>query len=186
MWRVSTALLGSTWISVARFKTSAESAKNGSAMAFIDDYSTCVAGPSAEENTRRLQNEVMPALEKWERTSGAVFDAKKTALIYLTRYKGAPRDSTMALRFKEDEIQPMDEVKLLGMTLDKELRFKAHLVDKAGKATKVALALRRLKGLQPKMTKQLARSVVLPVADYASPVWYPLVTDKTKHLLQQA
>ena len=59
---------------------------------------------------------------------------------------------------------------------DKELRFKAHLADKAGKATKVALALRRLKGLQSKSVKQLAKSSVLPVADYASPIWYPLAT----------
>jgi len=43
-------------------------------------------------------------------------------------------------------------------------------VDKAGKATKVALALRRLKGLQFKSVKQLAKSLVLLVADYASPI----------------
>src|SRR3954464_9948563 len=53
--------------------------KNGSSMAFVDDYSAWVMGPSAEENTRRIQNEVVPMLEKWERTSGAVFDAKKTS-----------------------------------------------------------------------------------------------------------
>ncbi|KAF2647050.1 hypothetical protein K491DRAFT_615261, partial [Lophiostoma macrostomum CBS 122681] len=49
--------------------------------------------------------------------------------------------------FKEKEIWPTDEVTLLRVKLDKELRFKAHLAYKTGKATKVALALRRLKGL---------------------------------------
>ena len=71
------------------------------------------------------------------------------------------------------------------MTLNKELRFKAHLEDKAGKATKVALALRRLKGLQSKSVKQLAKSLVLPVADYASPIWYLLATQELRQLLQQ-
>jgi len=52
--------------------------------------------------------------------------------------------------------------------LNKELWFKAHLVNKVGKATKVALVLRRLKGLQSKSVKQLAKSLVLLVADYAS------------------
>lgn len=75
---------------------------------------------------------------------------------------------------------PIDKVKLLGITLDKEVRFKIHLADKAGKATKVALALRRMKGLQPKAVKQLAQSAVLPVADYASPVWYPIATHDIK------
>jgi len=160
--------------------------KNGSSMAFVDDYSAWVIGPSAEENTRILQNEVVPRLEKWERTSGAVFDAEKTSFIHLTRYKGAVRESTTALRFKEKEILPTNEVKLLGVTLDKGLRFKAHLAHKAGKATKVALALRRLKGLRPKTVKQLAKSAVLPVADYASPVWYPIATHEMKQLLMQA
>ena len=54
------------------------------------------------------------------------------------------------------------------MILDKELRFKVYLADKAGKAIKVALALCRLKGLQPKSVKQLAKSLVLLVADYIS------------------
>lgn len=66
------------------------------------------------------------------------------------------------------------------------MRFKTHLADKAGKATKVALALRWLKGLQPKMVKQLAQSAVLPVADYASPIWYPIATHYMKKLLLQA
>ena len=66
------------------------------------------------------------------------------------------------------------------------VRFKAHLADKAGKATKVALALRRLKGLQPKTARQLAKSAVLPVADYGSPIWFPLVTHELMQLLQQA
>jgi hypothetical protein len=45
--------------------------KNSSSMAFVDDYSAWAMGPSAEENRRRIQNEVVPMLEKWERTSGA-------------------------------------------------------------------------------------------------------------------
>ena len=72
------------------------------------------------------------------------------------------------------------------MILDKELRFKTHLADKAGKATKVALALHRLKGLQPKAVKQLAQSVVLPVADYTSPIWSPIATYDMKQLLKQS
>jgi hypothetical protein len=71
------------------------------------------------------------------------------------------------LWFKDKEILPTDKVKILRVTLNKELRLKAHLADKAGKATKTALALRRLKGLHPKSVKQLAKSLVLLVANYA-------------------
>jgi hypothetical protein len=89
-------------------------------MAFVDDYSAWIMGPTAEENTRSIQEEIIPMLEKWERTSGAQFEATKTSFIHLTRYKAAGRDSTMPLRFKGKEIVPIDSVKILGMTLDKE------------------------------------------------------------------
>src|SRR5579862_3902353 len=126
-------------------------------------------GLTVEENTRVIQNEVIPMLEKWERTSGEQFEAAKTSFIHFTRYKAAGRDSAIPLRFKGKEIAPTDSVKILGVTLDKKLRFKTHLANKVSKATKVALALCKLKGLQPKAVKQLAQSVVLPVANYASP-----------------
>jgi hypothetical protein len=125
-------------------------------------------------------------LEKWKKTSGAQFEAAKTSFIHLTRYKAAGRDSSTPLQFKGKEIPPTDKVKILRVTLDKEVQFKVHLADKAGKATKAALALCRLKGLQPKAVKQLARSAVLPVADYASPIWYPIATGDMKQLLLQA
>jgi hypothetical protein len=131
--------------------------RHGSSMAFVDDYSAWVMGPSAEENTRTIQDEVVPMLETWERTSGAQFEVAKTSFIHLTRYKAAGRDSAAPLRFKGQDIAPTDKVKLLGVTLDKELRFKVHLADKAGKATKAALALRRMKGLPPKAV-QTARA----------------------------
>jgi hypothetical protein len=47
----------------------------------------------------------------------------------------------MPLRFKEKDILLTDKIKILEITLDKEVQFKTHLADKAGKATKVALAL---------------------------------------------
>ncbi|KAF2263255.1 hypothetical protein CC78DRAFT_437467, partial [Lojkania enalia] len=89
--------------------------RHGSSIAFVDDYSAWVIGRSAEENTRIIQDEVIPKLEKWERTSGAQFEATKTSFIHLTRYKAAGRDSTIPLQFKGKEIVPKDKVKLLGM-----------------------------------------------------------------------
>jgi hypothetical protein len=38
--------------------------KDGSSMAFVDDYSVWIIGPSAEENTRAIQNKVILVLEK--------------------------------------------------------------------------------------------------------------------------
>ena len=62
-------------------------------------------------------------------------------------YKAAGRGSTALLPFKGQNMVRTDKVKLLSVTLDRELRFKVHLADKAGKATKAALALSRMRRL---------------------------------------
>jgi hypothetical protein len=65
-------------------------------------------------------------------------------------------------------------------------RSTMHTLTFLCKATEMALALRRLKGLPPKTVRHLAISAVLPVVDYVSPIWYPLATQEMMQLLQQA
>jgi ribonuclease HI len=57
---------------------------------------------------------------------------------------------------------------------------------KAEKALKAALALKRLQGLYPATMRQLYTATVAPVMDYASPVWYLAVSDKTLAVLHRA
>lgn len=47
-------------------------------MAFVDDYTAWIVGDSAEENTRVIQNDILPVLETWEKESGAIFESSKT------------------------------------------------------------------------------------------------------------
>lgn len=142
-------------------------------MAYIDDYTAWVVGPSAAENTRILQEEVLPKLEQWERESGAVFEASKTSFIHFTRNVRGGRDSDVPLSFKGREIPPVARVKLLGVEMDKKLNYRAHVAVAAARAQEAALTVKRLKGLRPEATRQMVSAVVWPVADYASPVWYP-------------
>jgi hypothetical protein len=75
--------------------------KDGASMAFVDDYTAWVFSNSAERNTRIIQRDILPKLERWQRDSGAVFEASKTAFIHFTRYSDLLRDSDMPLCFKE-------------------------------------------------------------------------------------
>jgi len=174
--------------------------KEGASMAYVDDYTAWVVSNSAERNTRIIQRDIMPKLERWEKESGAVFEASKTAFIHFTRYNDLLRDSDMPLCFKTDQIQPSQSIKVLGVILDQGLRFKEHLAEKAEKALKAALALKRLQGLNPSTMRQLYTATVAPVIDYASPVmdyaspvmdyaspvWYLAVSNKTLSVLHRA
>ena len=57
------------------------------------------------------------------------------------------RNVIIPLQFKEKEIPLIQDIKIFKVTFNKELWFKIYLIDKAGKVTKMALVLRRLKGL---------------------------------------
>jgi len=53
---------------------------NGGALAFVDDYTAWVTGPSAEANIEGIQRIISKATA-WEQRSGATFEGKKTVLI---------------------------------------------------------------------------------------------------------
>ncbi|KAM4061929.1 reverse transcriptase (RNA-dependent DNA polymerase) [Hirsutella rhossiliensis] len=72
---------------------------NGGSIAFVDDYSAWVTGPTAESNRD-----------------------EKTSFIHFTRI--AERDSDLPLIIKGNDVKPKSNVKLLGVIMDKALRFR--------------------------------------------------------------
>jgi hypothetical protein len=144
--------------------------QEGASVAFVDDYTAWVVSNSAERYTRIIQRDISPKLERWEKESGAVFEASKTAFVHFTRYNDLLRDSDMPLCFKGDQIQPSQSIKVLCVILDQGLQYKEHLAGKAEKALKAALTLERLQVLNPSTMRQLHTATVAPVMDYASPV----------------
>jgi hypothetical protein len=138
-------------------------AKGGS-IAFIDDYSPWVVGPSAEANMEALRGIVDEAVA-WEKRSGATFEGEKTSFIHFTRIPS--KSSTEPLIIKEKAVAPQPEIKLLEVIMDQQLMFRKQRIRAADKGLKAALALRRLKGLNPRTARQLFMATVTPTMDYA-------------------
>lgn len=160
--------------------------RGGGSIAFVDDYSAWVVGPSARRNTTRIQEEILPELAKWEKASGAVFEASKTSFIHLTKYTGGNRLDSTPLHFKGESIAVQETVKILGVTLDTKLTYRHHTAKAAEKAYKAALALKRISSLHPAATRQLFLATVAPVADYASVVWYPTLSNEQLRGLERS
>ncbi|RKK76153.1 hypothetical protein BFJ68_g18054, partial [Fusarium oxysporum] len=142
--------------------------KNGGAIAFVDDYTAWVSGPTAQSNRRGIQAIIDKALD-WERRSGATFEAEKTAIIHFTRYTG--RVDSEPFTIKGERVFPKDQVKILGVIMDSRLHYKQHIARAATKGLEAAMELKRLKGMAPSTTRQLFTAMVAPVVDYASNVW---------------
>ncbi|KAI1839729.1 hypothetical protein JX266_014062 [Neoarthrinium moseri] len=89
----------------------------------------------------------------WERPSGASFETNKTAIIHFTRNTDDIDNGPFKIRGAQ--VEPKDSVKILGIVMDRQRRFKEQLAIAATKGVKAAMALRRLRLLPPKVSRQL-------------------------------
>jgi exonuclease III len=140
----------------------------GGAIAFVDDFTAWVTGPTAESNRDGINEIIKKALD-WERRSGATFEAEKTAIIHFTRKAYKSDSEPFAIRGQL--VRPKTQVKVLGMIMDAGLKYKEHIARAATKGLKAAMELQRLRGLTPRTARQLFTATVAPVVDYASNVW---------------
>ncbi|KAL9570493.1 hypothetical protein ACKAV7_005381, partial [Fusarium commune] len=141
---------------------------NGGSIAFVDDYSAWVTGPTAEDNREGIQAIIDRALD-WERRSGATFECDKTTIVHFTRV--IDRTSRIPFTIKGDVIKPKRKAKILGVIMDAGLRFKKHMAEAATRGLTAAMCLRRLRMLSPRTARQLFTATVAPAMDYASVVW---------------
>ncbi|KAJ6078154.1 Transposon I factor [Penicillium canescens] len=140
----------------------------GGAIAFVDDFTAWVTGPTARSNREGIEAIITHAL-KWESRSGATFEAEKTAIIHF-----APKTYKLEQEpfiIKGQSVEPKEKVKILGVLMDTRLKYKEHIARAASKGLEAAMELRRLRGLSPATARQLFSSTVAPVVDYASNVW---------------
>lgn len=162
--------------------------KNKGSIAFINDYTAWVTGLEILENTRQLQTDVVSKLESWAEDSGAIFNPEKTVLIHFTqntRKISAEMALPPALKIGGQLIYGQNEVKLLGVVFDKKLTYKEHIAKVLKRGITAALSLKRLRNLHPKSTRQLFKSTVAPLVDYASVIWSPGVGKSTLKKLDQ-
>jgi hypothetical protein len=123
--------------------------------------------PSAFADIRKLS--IALTYSASER-SKAIFEADKTSFIHFTRR--AEKDDTRVLQFGDTTILPQGSVKVLGVTLDKKLAMNEHLSRVITKGITACFSLQAIKGTRPAQVRQLFRSCVLPIIDYAASAWY--------------
>jgi hypothetical protein len=147
----------------------------GGAIAFVDDFTAWVTGPTAQSNREGIEAIIAEALD-WEKRSGATFEADKTAIIHFA--PKAHKTDQEPFTIKGQTVVPRDHVKILGVLMDTRLKYKEHIARAASKGLEAAMELRRLRGLTPATARQLFTSTVAPVVDYASTVWMHACKDK--------
>jgi ribonuclease HI len=119
----------------------------------------------------------------WEGRSGATFEAEKTAIIHFSRK--AARVNSNPFLIKGERVYPQDKVKILGVTMDSQLRYRQHIARVSSRALEAAIELKRLKGLPRATARQLFTAMVAPILDYASNVWRYACGDRLMHIVNR-
>lgn len=155
---------------------------NGGSVAFVDDFTAWVAGPTAKDNRAGIESIIETALA-WEKRSGATFEAEKTSIIHFT--KSSHKSDADCFLIKDQEVFPKTHVKVLGLIMDTRLKYKEHIARASSKGLEAAMQLRRLKGLTPSTARRLFTAMVAPIVDFASNVWRHACIDRRAKMLDR-
>ena len=136
---------------------------------FADD---CVL--SREVQTREDQLELQNDLTKlimWSNRWQMTFNPEKCEVLELGRAK---RSLSTSYFLNGQKLSVVAKHKHLGVTLSTKLSWSSHIDDAVAKARKVwGIILRTTRGANVLAKLQLYKSLVVPLLEYASPVWSP-------------
>nr|XP_037877477.1 uncharacterized protein LOC119631031 [Bombyx mori] len=141
--------------------------------AFADDVVLVFDGETGL-GIERTANRVLSSVEKWGKNNKLKFAPHKTKAMLITKKLkfDAPK-----LNMGGTTIQMSDEIKILGLIIDKKLTFNNHVKTATNKAIQiykqVARAARVSWGLHPDVIRVIYTAVVEPIILYAASAWAP-------------
>ena len=143
------------------------------AFGFVDDTTIVTWSNSARKNCRSLEQAHDKCLA-WAKRYGATFAPEKYQLIHFDRKRGIPR-SNEGIQIEGVTISPKKEIKILGILVDKRLRWGAQ-VDQAvqrGEAAFNAMCrfISSVWGPSLRLSRLIYSAVVRPTILYGSQIW---------------
>ena len=124
------------------------------------------------ENDRELLQRDLSTLELWEETWQMRFNPTKRVVLRISNKKKPTRKTDYQLHGHILEV--VDASKYLGVTLTEDLSWDKHIQNTVSKANRtVGFLLRNLSDCTPTVKASTFKIMVLPIFEYASPVWDP-------------
>jgi ribonuclease HI len=139
--------------------------------AFADDGVLVFSGKSIEGMEDRI-NRVLEVTVEWGKENKLNFAAHKTQVMLLTKkLKYTPPQITMS----GTTLALVDEIKLLGLTIDRRLNFNSHVRNICTKAARLykqlTCAARVTWGLNGEIIRTIYVAVIEPIATYGACAW---------------
>lgn len=155
---------------------------------FVNDLPSvvrkCTVNLYADDTTIYASNEDPSLVEKhleeglggiatWINTNSLEMNVAKTQLMVLCGKSRQKSAQSVRVRISNRELPKQESVKYLGVTIDKNLKWKMHIDGIRQKClAKIAMIRRAGAYLSHDVRKMLYQSFVLPHLDYCSTVWH--------------
>ena len=141
---------------------------------FADDLFFVVAGANVRTAVRRANNAIKTVCE-WGTSVSLRFNASKTQILCVGRGSEVPATSRPPVLMNNEPVTFTDTIKYLGVTIDHQLNWTAHITDVCARTT-AALSrfthfARRDWGIGPKALKTIWMHALESAVLYACPVW---------------
>ena len=145
---------------------------NASLSMYADDHQLYVKGYSVD-CVKQLLTDGGHTISKWYKDNFLKGNYDKYNLMLLGRKNKNEDSPSINVKIDEQVIKSSLDLKLLGVTLDDELSFSAHISDVCKKASKKVGVLVRLRNMIPREAKlQLYKSAILPNLTYCLIIWH--------------
>lgn len=140
--------------------------------AFADDVVLVFTGQEVSV-LEESANAALQTVERWGKRSKLNFAAHKTKVMVLT--KKLKYDPPL-LNMSGKTLDLVDELKLLGLIIDRKLTFKPHVTAVCKKTADIykqlACAAKVTWGLNPEIIRTIYVAVIEPIVLYAASAWY--------------
>ncbi|XP_072946175.1 uncharacterized protein [Epargyreus clarus] len=137
--------------------------------AFADDVLLIINSKKVGE-LEVIANKALESIVKWGTEVKLNFGPNKTQIITFT-----PKAKAAKIKFNGIELQYVNEIKVLGVIIDKNLNFINHVKYIINKSTiiykKLAIFARPTWGTQPENIKIIYKQVIEPIVTYAAGIW---------------
>ena len=165
-----------------------EYTKDGSTLSlFADDTAAWVfKGENKEEAERKMQENI-DAISRWADDWKMTLNTDKTKVMVISSnskdHKWKP-----SLFLKGEQLEVVKEYKFLGVIIDNQLRFNSHVAKTVAKCKRRNNLLRCLAGKDwgqsMESQKMLYVTYIRSALEYASPSWYPWISETARGKLE--
>ena len=128
-------------------------------------------------------NKQLKAAEEWGRVWQVDFAPNKTHAMVISRSPAAPQAVEGQLRFEGVRLPLQENIKILGVTIDRELRYDQHITSVARQTSQRVSALRRVAGsLDSRGILTLYKAQIRPCMEYGALAWMSGAATHTRRL----